>query len=435
MAPNEKVDCPPLGISSVNLAVEVWLIIFRWATWPPPHLEHPAEYHPFAPPSHEGEYADMVGPLAVKRTLALVCKQWRQMTLPLLYEFLVLNSREQVLSLGNVLDGHEEYRGYVQTVLLRPLGPLDGMRVHPRDVLEILGRCPNILTIMKPWWLAQPTDYMGAAQDHSHYLHEPAHPSLIPGHAMISPALTRLEWEHTRHGDAALFYHFTHHSPKLRYLYLSRVSLWNGRMLDLERPLAIPTVTTLRLNVRNSWLFHSIRKWRLPALTHLLIESIPSDFSQIQMQALVQAFSSTPKVVELGAHMRLMLTDCITPILRSCQSLDTIALYISFAELPDVDKHPQTERWAVKHVRVHIKPNPFSADTHPGLPVVPSHVLRFARWCTRLAGLEVVTFHDDWQAVLTNNHKALVEARRILKGSGWRIEHDDGRLVEFLDDA
>ncbi|KZT30957.1 hypothetical protein NEOLEDRAFT_1126642 [Neolentinus lepideus HHB14362 ss-1] len=436
MTPHDKAVSPSRATSPANLPPETWLMVFRWATWPPPHVKHPAVYRPFIPPSDEAELAEMISPLEMKRTLVLVCKRWRQFSLQLLYEFLILNSPRQVATLANALDENEEYRGYVKSVLLRPLGPMEDMRVHPRDVLEILGRCPNILIIMKPWWLAQPSDDLRghpASTDHSHTMHEPAHPALFPDFVVKSPVLTRLDWEYSCSMNAAFFHDFVGHSPELRYLYVTCVSQCFPFVLSLDSPVAVPTVTTLRLNVRNPYLFNAIQKWHFPALTHLIVESGPSELSQMQMQALVQAFSSTLKVVELGAHMRFMLTDYLTPILTDCRSLDTLAFYISFVELPDVEKELEAVPWAVKHVRVYIKPNLWSEDTHPGLPVVPMNVLHLARWCTSLTGLEFITLHGDWQAVWTDSHKDLVNARRILKGGGWRIELGDSKRAEFSD--
>lgn len=67
------------------LPPEIWLSILRWATISDKGYSYfTALYGPFQPTTGDAHDRDTV--LAVKRTLALVCREWKRLTAEFLYE-------------------------------------------------------------------------------------------------------------------------------------------------------------------------------------------------------------------------------------------------------------------------------------------------------------------------------------------------------------
>ncbi|KAF9460323.1 hypothetical protein BDZ94DRAFT_1311581 [Collybia nuda] len=95
---------------------EIWLLIFRWATWAPDVLD-PVRSHDFTRGPPLREQGPVKASLATKIQLVLVCKRWNALASQYLYESILLNKVGSSQNLSNTLDDHKSKRGS-----FRPLG-------------------------------------------------------------------------------------------------------------------------------------------------------------------------------------------------------------------------------------------------------------------------------------------------------------------------
>lgn len=121
----------------INLPPEIWLSILRWATiCEEGYSSFSTSYAPFQTINHGASPA-----LSVKRTLALVCRDWRLLTMKFLYEDF------QILKGSSAQQGIDAYSKWVRTLLFfcyhvssLPTGSTRGASVHkygyPRRIVE-----------------------------------------------------------------------------------------------------------------------------------------------------------------------------------------------------------------------------------------------------------------------------------------------------------
>ena len=310
-----------------QLPPELWIIVFRWATYPPDG--YPASYYePFRASSETFDE-----PLKTKRSLVQVSRLWRALATVFLYEdvrigydpgFLktVLANRRCI---DDALQGHSFGR-FVHRLELPYSLTATEKPDDTHDVVEILCRCTSLKTLVRPFFQALPYSVRYE----------------FPAKIVSLSSLTRLEWWHynnaARSGGINSLMDVLRNAPSLQYLALGG-EFWMSSM-QLNSPVRLPALTTLRLRRVNALFVWQIVRWELPSLVHIVVD-FPADHGGLE--ELWHHFGSQLCTVEFGRNLAFHVTDQISVLLRGCAGLKVFNYFVNFAIPPSesalVDQH------------------------------------------------------------------------------------------------
>ncbi|KAI9455918.1 hypothetical protein BJY52DRAFT_614948 [Lactarius psammicola] len=166
-----------------RLPAELWLHVFRFATSTPTSLS--SHYEPFQ--SCHDSAAISNAALSDKRSISLVCKQWRNLARSMLYEDIRIG--HGISALHAALDtpdsdGRRAPRYHVRRAVL-PYASTATPTKHAPPALALLALLPQLEVLVRPLYARS-----GGAFD-------------FPTDAPAFPALRRLEWAFDPTGDAA----------------------------------------------------------------------------------------------------------------------------------------------------------------------------------------------------------------------------------------
>ncbi|KAH0838115.1 hypothetical protein J3R83DRAFT_6361 [Lanmaoa asiatica] len=305
---------------SSQLPSELWITVFRWATYPPDGYPAPY-YEPFRAFSETFNE-----PLKTKRSLVRVCRLWRALATFLLYEDVRISSNSANLKV--VLADHhhiddEAFQGhslgrfvhrlelpYAQTATEEP--------GDTHDIVEILSSCPSLKTLVRPYFFEAPP-YSVRYE--------------FPAEIVSLSSLTRLEWWHynnaARSGGINSLTDVLRNAPSLQFLALGGEFWMNSMHLDSQ--IRLPALTTLRLKRVNALFVWQIRRWELPSLVHVVAD-FPADNGGLE--ELWLHFGSQLCTVEFGRNIAFHLTDQISPFLRGCAGVKVFNYFINFTAPP-----------------------------------------------------------------------------------------------------
>lgn len=318
---------------SFLLPPEVWIIVFRWATYPSDGYPAP-HYEPFRVSSEALDKS-----LRTKHSLVQVCRRWRAIATVFLYEDIRVRYDSENLRaiLADRRVGNEDSLGkfvhrlelpYIHTVTERP--------GDTEEVVEILRSCPYLKTLVRPSYRADP------------YFIRYEFPAAIVSLA----SLTRLEWWHynnaARSGGINSLMDVLENAPSLQFLTLGG-EFWP--ISSRSTPLRLPALTTLRLKRVNPFFISQIVRWELPSLVHVVVE-FPTDHGGLE--ELWLRLGSQLCTVEFSQHLAFHMTDQISPFLRSCAGAKVFNYFINFTAPPTAPV--LVEQSSLECIGIHSRP-------------------------------------------------------------------------------
>ncbi|KAI0929187.1 hypothetical protein AcV5_006519 [Taiwanofungus camphoratus] len=388
-----------------SLPIELWLQIFRWATISPlTHRLRATTYSPFdtAPIAARDEAT------RTKTTLVLVCKQWRRLTMELLYEDVQMGCPEQLQSVleGKSLDGGDEPRSvsecsrWVRRACL-PYSSSATTTARPLKAVRLLEQCPYLETLVR--MDAAPGDMLS-------FEFAADCPPLV--------SLKRLDWWH--HGEAARTGGINSLSDVLRAApnlqYLSLGGFVTKNFLAPGPPVPLPSLTTLRILRMNVLFVLQMCRWSMPVLTHLIIDTVEDIY---MLESFWEKFGAQIRTVELGHSLKYYIRDSLSMILPGCPNLEELNYYVHFTAVPYPfhEAHP-----LLTTVGLHAHATSF-------IPVGSTEYWRriedhFAVLSRPLfPALKKIVLYGDWDAVMTDVHfPSLVQT---LLARGCRLERSE----------
>lgn len=377
-----------------QLPPELWIIVFRWATYPSDGYPAPY-YEPFCASSETFDE-----PLKTKRALVQVCRLWQALATAFLYEDVRI--RHGWASLKTVLTEHhrigdEPFQGpslgrfvrrlelpYPQTATEKP--------GDTHDVVEILASCPSLKTLVRP--------FFGAPAYSVRYE--------FPAEIMSLSSLTRLEWWHynnaARSGGINSLTDVLRNAPSLQFLVLGG-DFWMNSM-HLDPPIRLPALTTLRLKRINALFVWQIRRWELPSLVHIIADFLADHGG---LEELWLHFGSQLCTVEFGRHIAFYLTDQISPFLRGCVGVKVFNYFINFTAPPT--EALLVEKSSLQCVGIHAFPCGVLDDDW-------RHIIRHFDFLSSrfLPALKRVILYGNWEQIITDSRISPALDRLTRKG-------------------
>ncbi|TFK56798.1 hypothetical protein OE88DRAFT_1803452 [Heliocybe sulcata] len=411
----------------MNLPPELVLQIFRWATWPPPHIKFSAEYHPFSCSNMTVPVDDHRVELKLKYNLALVSRQWRNLSSQFLYEHITFGrgSDDVIVPSASWLKttGYGRYAMSVQ--ICHSLSGDEPLSDSYEVWMPILDKCPNVQLIMRPWW----------AKAGGTFITQPSEPSpSFSAPTMLSEPsclanVTRLEWEYSVHFNIRLFHDTVLCLPNLLWLSVTSIvgAGTGGRALQTvwRNVLHLPQLTTLCLRIENAMMYRISHRWTLPKLTNLIIEeqdvSIGGTNVRI-MRALFEKLGQTLEVLELGRgkYKHFRQSDLVSLAVSLCPKLHILSIFALYTMVPAAT-HTAIAAKSLRHVHLHAEVAP--GDKLP-LESTTKHMRRHIEWFRQYEELEYLTLHGDWSDILKDpgTSRALANTKLIVKsenGTAW----------------
>ena len=195
-------------------------------------------------------------------------------------------------------------------------------------------------------------------------------------------------------------------APNLAYLYIAGLAS-NAKVIP--RYLALPKLATLRLRVADGLLlYYIVHRWKLPALTHLILD-VPSSASQAFLMVW-DKFGSQLRTVELGRHLRFLLEDAVAPCLRGCPLLEEINYYAQFTASPEI----RQPHYSLKTVGLHYADNQYLTMLGSTWSSLEHHFNMLLGH--RLPVLQRIVLHGDWTLVVANPLFQPILERSVRKG-------------------
>ncbi|KAF8445701.1 hypothetical protein L210DRAFT_905141 [Boletus edulis BED1] len=362
-----------------QLPPELWIIVFRWATYPSDGYPAPY-YEPFRASSETFDE-----PLRTKHALVQVCRLWRALATIFLYEDVRIRcgsgNLKTVLTDNYRIDGeafqsrslgrfvHRLELPYTQTATERP--------GDTHDVVEILGSCPSLTTLVRPFLQAPPYSVRYE----------------FPTEIVSLSSLTRLEWWHynnaARSGGINSLMDVLRNAPSLQFLSLGG-EFWMNSM-HLHSPIRLPMLTTLRLRRVNASFVWQIMRWELPSLVHVIADS---PINHGGLEELWLHFGSQLCTVEFGRNIAFHMTDHISAFLRRCSGVKVFNYFINFTEPPSTESL-LVEQSSIQCVGIHAFPCAFLNDNW-------RHINRHFEFLSSpfLPALKRIILYGDWQEVI-----------------------------------
>lgn len=301
-----------------QLPPEVWIIVFRWATYPSDGYPAP-HYEPFRASSETFDES-----LKTKRALVQVCHLWRNLATVFLYEDVRIGYDPGILKnvladyhrIDNTFQGHALGR-FVHRLELPYSRTATEKPGDTRDVVEIIGSCTSLKTLVRPFFEALPYSVRYE----------------FPAEVVSLSSLTRLEWWHynnaARSGGINSLIDVLRNAPSLQFLVLGG-EFWMNSM-QLNSPIRLPALTTLRLRRVNALFVSQIRRWELPSLVHIVVD-FPAEHGGLE--ELWFHFGSQLCTVEFGRNIAFHMTDQISAFFRGCAGVKIFNYFINFTTSP-----------------------------------------------------------------------------------------------------
>lgn len=376
-----------------QLPPELWIIVFRWATYPSGGYPAPS-YEPFRVSSETFDEQ-----LKTKRALVQVCRHWRALATVFLYEDVrirynsgnlktILAHRRiddepfQGLSLGRFV--HRLELPYAQTATEKP--------GDTHDVVDILGSCPSLKTLVRPSFEAPPYSVRYE----------------FPAEIVSLSSLTRLEWWHynnaARSGGINSLTDVLRNAPSLQFLALGGEFWMNSMHLDPK--IRLPALTTLRLKRVNALFVWQIRRWELPALVHVVAD-FPADHGGLE--ELWLHFGGQLCTVEFGRNIAFHMTDQISPFLRGCAGVKVFNYFINFTAPPT--EALLVEQSSLQCVGIHAFSCGILDDNWRHL----NHHFDFLS-SRFLPALKRIVLYGNWQQIVTDSRISPALDRLTQKG-------------------
>jgi hypothetical protein len=338
-----------------HLPAELWFQVFRRAISPLPF----DCTEPFQKVTIRADYD-----LATKRALALVCKHWKNLSAPLLYEAIVI--RHGMGSLKHSLeDGLGKWVKLVEVLYEYTVTD----RLTP---LEILKLCPNLQILVRP------------------------NPSSNPHDPITLPMLRHVVWSRQTSGFARGMNSLVEVLARNTRVSVLTVA---GQILDpnfsigrSDDPVCLPELTTLRLIQSRTVTLHQMHPNLItPSLVHLVVDSVCQETSN---EFWSSTLSSQIRRVDLGHNMQFSIHDHMTPLLRHCTSLTTLNYYLHFTH-PPVSSIQHT---GLKNIGLHCRENLCQRDQ--SRRNIQEHFTLLAG--SAFPALEKVVLHGDWRPIVSD---------------------------------
>jgi hypothetical protein len=367
------------------LPPELWINVFRWATFPPDGYPAPY-YEPFHVPALEA----FDEPLKTKRALVQVCRLWRALATTFLYED--VRMRHDSENLRTVLAESHSLGRFVHRLELPYALTATEKPGDTHDVVQILGSCPSLKTLVRPFFQALP---YSVRYD-------------FPAEIVSLSSLTRLEWWHynnaARSGGINSLMDVLRNAPSLQFLALGG-EFWMNSM-HLNSPIRLPALTTLRLRRVNPLFVWQIRRWELPSLVHIVAD-FPADHGGLE--ELWLQFGDQLCTVEFGRNIAFHMTDQISAFLRGCAGVKVFNYFINFTA-PPVESL-LVEQSSLQCVGIHAFPCGILNDNW-------RHLNRHFEFLSSrfLPALKRIVLHGNWQQIVKDSRISPALDRLTQKG-------------------
>ncbi|KAH9033031.1 hypothetical protein EDB84DRAFT_109922 [Lactarius hengduanensis] len=268
------------------LPAELWLHVFRFATSTPTSLS--SHYEPFQSCHNSATISDAA--LGDKRSISLVCKQWRILARSMLYEDIRIG--RGIPALHAALDapdpdGYSAPRYHVRRAVL-PYASTATPTTHAPPALALLALLPHLEVLVRP--PIRPLHARSGVFDFS-----PDAPAL--------PALRRLEWAFDWTGNAArtgginALDDVVRAAPVLHELVLAGPMPYTALRQHRLSLRALRTLVLAEGAATCPLVARQISYWALPALETLVLRG-PARAEALE--PLAEAFAKQVRVLELG---------------------------------------------------------------------------------------------------------------------------------------
>ena len=394
---------------TIELPPELQLHILNFATTTrKPKLD--TEYHPF----------DHVAPAPTSTTgashrkkrawaLVLVCRLWRELTLPSLYKSLTVDGTTRTDKLLQVLQTsaqrgpNDGYGRWVKRVDVFDWGVkrdelYDRGEPYPQDptfLCDILSLCPQVEILVQRYQYTNPRSIADLDVSRIKYLD------------WMPPHLGR----HISRGSY-LFAHVLTTSAHLTYLSIGKLP--RAPMLLVPYDLTLSSLTTLQIRTAFNFL-PKLETWSFPKL-----KNIVTDSSLLWSSCSPILENPTIKVVELLGDSEFMKAEYLVPLLSTCLNLRELSYPI--ASIKPSSRFP-TSYPSLQCVRFYHKANP-EADGDDFLTHVERHFSMFRR--VRFPALKRIVLHGCWRRVLESHQFRTLYW--TLQQEGIQLDLEDGLL-------
>jgi hypothetical protein len=389
----------PTELSKVvpRLPVELWLLIFRFATSTP--ISTSADYEPFQP-CYETTAVLSNAALRDKCTLTLVCKQWRLLATDLLYEDIRIGDGIAALHAslrdtpitGDPAPGVPHHR--VRRAVL-PYTSTSTPTHPPPPALALLARLPHLEVLVRPH-----------PYNHNYHHRRRRRPAPLcfefPTSTPALPALRRLEWAFDPTGDAARAGGINALPDVLR----AAPALHDLVLLGPMPPTALRqhrtplrALRTLRLHAGAAacpLIARQVTYWALPALENVVLRGAARAQA---LEALWEAVGAQVRVLEVdvGGGEGVPVPD-VGRIVGACAALEELNVRVGAEDLVvgsgrwdppgavDADSGGVSRTWACAHdtlqrVGIYVDAGEWTVKTWTA---VVEYVAQFGKGCPAL---------------------------------------------------
>ncbi|KIL71584.1 hypothetical protein M378DRAFT_64786 [Amanita muscaria Koide BX008] len=364
-----------------TLPTELLLEIFQWAT--DCYYPHPCSYSYYSPFQ---ALEDRANPnLKIKRSLSMVCRQWRHLTAQFLYKDVWIGHGAE--GLKQALKTARSDGGTYADCVERAILPFSSTATDPSNTLtnrasiDIIEACSHLRILVR----SQHPTTGGVRFD-------------FEAQTVSFPSLERLEWWHhneaERSGGVNSLSTVLSSAPNLTYLFIGGLA---GRQIARigVHSVSLPKLTTLRLRVIDGYILHRIvNSWSLPALSHMVIDA--PGWSPVRLPLLWQAFGSQLRTVEFGKHVRFLLDDTVSLCVQNCPALEALNFFLFFTTCPKfVEPHS-----CLRRVGLHAADNSIQTDSGTAWTSLDTHFDVLLG--DYLPFLRHIVLHGDWSDAVSD---------------------------------
>ncbi|KAG6919047.1 hypothetical protein DXG01_009757 [Tephrocybe rancida] len=367
-----------------SLPLEIWLLILEKAIASDRDVDFiTASYTPFRPAPDDS----LDSAITVRANLALVCREWKDLTTRFLYEDVRIT---QSVDINAFRDSLRQHSRLVRRLIL-PYRSTVTPPVHntSRHSLEILRLCTNLETLVRPR-LISPSESL-----QFHFA--------VDGFPLLN--LRRLDWwchsEAERSGGINSLNAVLQGTPNLEYLSVGGFTGYP--VLRARSPLTLNRLHTLRLQGSDGLFLHAMsNRWSLPALAKIIVDS-PVAHGQAGFSYIWEHFGEQLQTVEFGKHVRFMMEDYVSFCLQGCPNLEEFNYFPFFTTpLPQNSlRHTRIARIALHAAVNHI--------LHDG-PTVCDHIEKhFSVFLDdTFPALRQLVLYGEWRGIIAHPHLAKI---------------------------